>query len=53
MPFTKDYLDAQKERNTTVVRGTVSIKEIDQKLVDKYNLKVGQIMRWSGMLITD
>ena len=53
MAITKEYLEAEKERNTGVQRGELSIRDIDPDIVEKYNIKVGQLTPWTNLRIVD
>lgn len=35
------------------VKGTISIKDIDKKQIEKHDLKVGQVTPFTRLLITD
>ena len=53
MAITKEY-EANKVKNRKVeARGTISIAEIDPKLVKKYNIRVGELTPWSRLRVTE
>ena len=55
MAYTKEYLEAQEERRGENLKetGTLSINEIDPRVIKDYNIKVGQLTPWTRLRITE
>ena len=55
MAYTKEYLEAQEERRGENLKetGTLSINEIDPRVIKDYNIKVGQLTPWTRLRIKE
>lgn len=51
MAYTKDYIDNMPKNRESVVKGTISIKEIDPKVVEDYGIKIGTITPFTSLKV--
>ena len=53
MPITKQYDKSFLKNQRPDIKGKISISTIPQKVIERYEIRVGMVTPWTNLLIVD